>query len=462
MPSVQPSQGTPSRRPSSVRPTIWWPGIERELRLRQLAVDDVEVGAADAAGRHAQQDLARPRLRRRNLLEPQRLAGRVKHHRAHATSISCGRVLDLIPRRGPGDASGREPAPASGDRSGRVSVRSGTCPGRAAGLARETVRSRRGDDPAVRLVHRSRDPAAGAGADSARVAVRRPHGTAAQPGYFAAHRPHARRRHARPRRRAARLRQRLPPPRPMSRRRRAEPRDAPVPVPRVDVRPRRPPPRGAAQRGGAELPAGRARPRARRGRHVGPVRVRQRQHRSENRSPRRSARSRRRSRSLGSTSTRSSTTPAGRPRSRRTGRSSARTSSSATTARSRTPASARSIDVSPDAYVLSTDGRLSTQHGPLRTATPERRAAARAVPLPLAEPRDQHLRRPAEHLDRPDRPARRPTGRIASSTTSSARTSSRPGSTTSSPSTTRSGGRTARSSRACSAASPRARSTTAC
>jgi choline monooxygenase len=28
------------------------------------------------------------------------------------------------------------------------------------------------------------------------------------------------------------------------------------------------------------------------------------------------------------------------------------------------------IDVSPDAYVLSTDGRLSTQHGPLRTQAP--------------------------------------------------------------------------------------------
>src|SRR5438445_1126182 len=39
-----------------------------------------------------------------------------------------------------------------------------------------TVRSRDGDDPAVQLVHRSRDPAAGAGADlPAGMAVRRPH-----------------------------------------------------------------------------------------------------------------------------------------------------------------------------------------------------------------------------------------------------------------------------------------------
>jgi phenylpropionate dioxygenase-like ring-hydroxylating dioxygenase large terminal subunit len=34
------------------------------------------------------------------------------------------------------------------------------------------------------------------------------------------------------------------------------------------------------------------------------------------------------------------------------------------------PAFSDVIDVSPDAYVLSTDGRLSTQHGPLRTASP--------------------------------------------------------------------------------------------
>ena len=35
------------------------------------------------------------------------------------------------------------------------------------------------------------------------------------------------------------------------------------------------------------------------------------------------------------------------------------------------PAFSELIDVSPDAYLLSTEGRLSTQHGPLRTATAE-------------------------------------------------------------------------------------------
>jgi hypothetical protein len=53
------------------------PGNERELRTEQLAVDDVEVGAADTASRHAQKDLSLLGLRHRNLLEPQRLAGRV-------------------------------------------------------------------------------------------------------------------------------------------------------------------------------------------------------------------------------------------------------------------------------------------------------------------------------------------------------------------------------------------------
>jgi phenylpropionate dioxygenase-like ring-hydroxylating dioxygenase large terminal subunit len=35
------------------------------------------------------------------------------------------------------------------------------------------------------------------------------------------------------------------------------------------------------------------------------------------------------------------------------------------------PAFSELIDVSPETYVLSTDGRLSTQHGPLRTVTPQ-------------------------------------------------------------------------------------------
>jgi hypothetical protein len=56
---------------------------ERELRTRQLAVDNVEIGAAHTARRHAQEDLSRLWLGHRHVLEPQRLTGCVKHHRPH-------------------------------------------------------------------------------------------------------------------------------------------------------------------------------------------------------------------------------------------------------------------------------------------------------------------------------------------------------------------------------------------
>ena len=54
---------------------------------RQLALQDVQVGAADAAGQHPQQDLARTRLGHRELDEPERRlcrgSRRRQLHRAH-------------------------------------------------------------------------------------------------------------------------------------------------------------------------------------------------------------------------------------------------------------------------------------------------------------------------------------------------------------------------------------------
>ncbi len=54
---------------------------------RQLALEDVQVGAADAAGQHPQQDLARTRLGHREPNEPERRlrrgSGRRQLHRAH-------------------------------------------------------------------------------------------------------------------------------------------------------------------------------------------------------------------------------------------------------------------------------------------------------------------------------------------------------------------------------------------
>ncbi len=64
-------------------------GDERQLRVGQLAVDDVQVGAADPACEHPEQDLARPRLGDLQILEPQRLARRVQHHRPHEVIVDA-------------------------------------------------------------------------------------------------------------------------------------------------------------------------------------------------------------------------------------------------------------------------------------------------------------------------------------------------------------------------------------
>ena len=124
-----------------------------------------------------------------------------------------------------------------------------------------------------------------------------------------------------------------------------------------------------------DFPTRRARPLPRRRRHVGPVRLREHARATPSRSRTRSARCRRRSPSSGSTSTRSSSTRAGRPSSTRTGRSSARTSSSATTARSRIRSSRR----------CSTSRRRRTRSRPTAgsRASAARRAKAAATRMHL-------------------------------------------------------------------------------
>ena len=56
---------------------------DRITRLRQFAVGDVQVGAADAAGKDANQNLAGSGRRLRPVDEPQGLARPIEHHRAH-------------------------------------------------------------------------------------------------------------------------------------------------------------------------------------------------------------------------------------------------------------------------------------------------------------------------------------------------------------------------------------------
>jgi hypothetical protein len=61
------------------------PGNERKLWLRQVAVDDVQVGPADTARMNPQKHLPGLRLGRGHLLEAKRLPLSMEHHRTHAT-----------------------------------------------------------------------------------------------------------------------------------------------------------------------------------------------------------------------------------------------------------------------------------------------------------------------------------------------------------------------------------------
>ena len=62
------------------------PGDERQLRVGQLAVDDVEIGSADAARVHGDQHLTGLRDGHGELGLPERLPGAVEHHRLHGLS----------------------------------------------------------------------------------------------------------------------------------------------------------------------------------------------------------------------------------------------------------------------------------------------------------------------------------------------------------------------------------------
>ena len=64
------------------------PRHDRQLRIGQVAVDHVQVGAADAAGRDRQPNLPRPRLGLGPLLDREPLAGPPENHRAHVRELS--------------------------------------------------------------------------------------------------------------------------------------------------------------------------------------------------------------------------------------------------------------------------------------------------------------------------------------------------------------------------------------
>ena len=90
--TVQPSHGTPTRSPSANRrrraerldlADDLVAEDERQLRARQLAVDDVQVGAADAAREHAEEHLPGRRRRVGHLRCFERLARQAQQHGLH-------------------------------------------------------------------------------------------------------------------------------------------------------------------------------------------------------------------------------------------------------------------------------------------------------------------------------------------------------------------------------------------
>ena len=92
-PQVHPSHGTPTRSPGlEALDAIAHRGDdaddlvsrhERQLGLRQLAIDDMQIGAAHRARADLDQDLARARLGGRNLSRAERLPLGMKDHRFH-------------------------------------------------------------------------------------------------------------------------------------------------------------------------------------------------------------------------------------------------------------------------------------------------------------------------------------------------------------------------------------------
>ena len=68
---------------------------ERQLRLGQLPVDDVEVRPAHAAGGDPQQHLARARNRVRQPGRAESAARLVEHHRTHGRTVGAGYIRPL-------------------------------------------------------------------------------------------------------------------------------------------------------------------------------------------------------------------------------------------------------------------------------------------------------------------------------------------------------------------------------
>ena len=63
-------------------------GNQWQFRIRQFAIDHVEIGPADGTSIHADEQFACLGLRLWHVAQLQRLPGPIEHHRAHARKIN--------------------------------------------------------------------------------------------------------------------------------------------------------------------------------------------------------------------------------------------------------------------------------------------------------------------------------------------------------------------------------------
>ena len=91
MPTRAPGANRSAASPRAVHdPDCLVPGNQRKPGVGELPVDDVQVGAADAAGRDRDEHLSEPRLGIGEVGRPQGLSAGIEHHGAHGYGFGVG------------------------------------------------------------------------------------------------------------------------------------------------------------------------------------------------------------------------------------------------------------------------------------------------------------------------------------------------------------------------------------
>ncbi len=61
---------------------------QRQFRIGQFAIDNVQIGSADGAGEHFELDLVIPGFRLGSIVKDERIARLIEDHRAHAVILT--------------------------------------------------------------------------------------------------------------------------------------------------------------------------------------------------------------------------------------------------------------------------------------------------------------------------------------------------------------------------------------